>query len=103
MMAHLTHVRGLLSQERIEDEVKDEMILLMKSVLPNIGNFQVMVAVNGEEVMHCDAVVKEALKNFVKNESWHFVRRSNLIKSYTVSKTIDKLKSKKPRLSVLCD
>ena len=37
---NLTPVRGLLSQERIEDEVKDEMILLMKSVLllPNIGN-----------------------------------------------------------------
>ena len=60
-----------------------------------------MVSVNGEDVVHCDSVVKEALSKFWGVNDWHFVRRSSNVKSYVVSQVVDGLVSKKPKLLIM--
>ena len=61
--AHTPSSRGILNQERLEDEV--------------------MVAWNGEDVVHCDFLVKEALLSFTSqykmtgHRDGHFVRKKN--------------------------
>ena len=64
--------RGITNQQRLEDEV--------------------WVALNGPEVVHCEGVVKEAMR--VGEGGGHFIRRSQDIKSYTVSKAVDSIVSK---------
>lgn len=63
-----------------------------------------MIALNGPSVFNCDAVVGEALKSYwskakrAGDRDGHFVRRSNYVKCYTVSKAIDSLTSMKPKV-----
>ena len=49
--AHTPALRGLLNQERIEDEI--------------------LVSWNGKDIYHCDGVVREAMKAYKGN----FIRR----------------------------
>ena len=65
MEAHTPSLRAILDQKRLEDEL--------------------MVAWNGEDVYHCEAVVKEALGTYwgqcksLANREGHFIRRSENI------------------------
>ena len=87
--AHTPAFRAILDQQRLEDEV--------------------IVAWNGEDTFHCDPVVKEALETYwgscktLSNRDGHFVRRSEHIKSYMVSKTVDSSLKKPVKLSVMMD
>ena len=75
MEAHSSPLRGLLDQERIENEM--------------------MVAWNGEDLYHCDSIVKDALQSYLSDfkrdgdKGGHFVRQSSNVKRYLVSKSVD--------------
>ena len=58
-----------------------------------------MVAINGPEPTNCDSVVSEGLVEYWKNSKLdhHFIRLSQKIRPYFVSKSIDKLRSVVPR------
>jgi hypothetical protein len=68
---------------------------------------EAMVAINGPEVVHCDPVVKEALsKYWARSRSngdtqGHWVRKSEHIKCYTVSKAVDSIVKKKPKVPLM--
>ena len=89
MEAHTPSLSAIINQERLEDEV--------------------MVAWNGEDVFHCDAVVKEALDSYwgkckmVTNRGGHFIRRSDNINSYIVSEAVDSQVKKHVKLSTMTD
>ena len=40
---------------------------------------------NGEDIYHCDGVVREAMKSYKGN----FIRRSGRVNDYLVSKAVD--------------
>ena len=61
MEAHSPASRGLLDQQRIEDEM--------------------CVSWNGEDIYHCDGVVGEAMRMYKGN----FIRRSGRVNDYFVS------------------
>ena len=73
-----------LGQERMEDEA--------------------MISINGPKVAHCASVVQAAHTEYwsrakrSKERDGHFLRRSEQIKQYTVSKVIDNMRSEKPKL-----
>lgn len=73
-----------LGQDRMEDEC--------------------MISINGPSLVHCSSVVKAAHREYwnkakrEKEQDGHFVRTSEGIKQYTVSKVVDRLRSKEPRL-----
>ena len=69
-------VRGITNQVRLENEVQ--------------------VAIKGPEVQHCRGIVREAMR--VGEGAGNFIRRSNNIKQYTVSKAVDTLAKKKPKV-----
>jgi hypothetical protein len=87
--AHTPSSRGILNQGRLEDEV--------------------MVAWNGEDIVHCDPVVKEALANYwsqskqLGNRNGHFIRRSEDINTYVISKAVDSMKKKPAKLDVMLE
>ena len=62
---------------------------------------QMMIACNGPPVQHSKAIVEDAMKRYwakcvnSKNFDGHFIRRSERIKPYLVSKSIDALRAKK--------
>ena len=68
---------------------------------------EMMIAINGPEVVHCDSVVKEAIAMYwssskmTANREGHWVRRSNNIKCYTVSKAMDSIVTKEPRIPAI--
>ena len=80
---HSSGVRGL-SQDRLDDEA--------------------MVAINGPELVHSDDIVDEAMGDYWSNirrrndKEGHFVRRSEHIKSYCISKAVDHMVNTVPRL-----
>ena len=76
MENHCSKVRGITNQEKLENEVQ--------------------VAINGQEVQHCRGIVMEAMR--VGEGGGHFIRRSINTKRYTVSKAVDTLAKKKPRV-----
>ena len=53
---------------------------------------EVVIAINGPDVVHCDGVVKESIRNLIKKDHIHFVRKSDRIKSWFVSKSVDNLR-----------
>ena len=77
MEAHTPASRGLLNQKRIEDEI--------------------LVSWNGEDIYHCDGVVREAMKAYKGN----FIRRSGKVKDYLVSKAIDSEVKKPAKLKYM--
>ena len=87
MEAHSSPLRGLTDQTRIEDEMQ--------------------IAWNGEDIYHCDSVVKEALEAYLSkckregDREGHFIRRSSNIKSYVVSKAVDSKVNCPPKLPVM--
>ena len=87
--AHTPSSRGILNQERLADEIT--------------------VAWNGEDVVHCDALVKEAMLSYtgqyklLGNREGHFVRRSENIKSYVISEAVDSLVKKPVKLPVMIE
>ena len=76
---HSSKTRGL-SQDRLELEM--------------------WIALNGPDVVHCAKVIEEALSDYwndTHHQFGHFVRKSENIKSYIVSKSVDNLRKKVPR------
>ena len=71
--------------------------------------YEMMIAINGPEVVHCDSVVKEALAMYwsaskmAGNREGHWVRRSQNIKCYTVSMAVDSIVRKEPRFSIMAE
>ena len=65
---------------------------------------QMWVAVNGPEMAHCTGVVRDAMASYWSssklegNRRGHFVRRSEKIKSYTVSETVDSIVNTAPKV-----
>ena len=70
---------------------------------------EAMIAINGPEVVHCDVIVKEALSAYwaksknEKNREGHWIRRSQDIRSYVVSKSVDMMVNKKPELPIMLE
>ena len=89
MEAHSSSVRGITNQTRLEDEI--------------------MVAWNGEDTYHCDALVKEAMDTYWgqcktdANKGGHFIRRSENIQSYFVSEAVNSQVKKPVKLSIMTD
>ena len=57
---------------------------------------EVTIAINGPEVVHCEAVVEESMTKYWDERGsgdGHFVRKSENIKSYFVSSSVDKLRN----------
>ena len=87
--AHTPSSRGILLQNRLEDET--------------------VVAWNGEDVMHCDPIVKEAMGKYTShykmqsNRDGHFVRRNENIKPYLISEAVDTLIKKPAKLPVMLE
>ena len=85
---HSSKLRNI-SQERLEHEM--------------------MIAINGPEVVHCDGVVKEGMAMYwanskmTGNREGHWVRRSEDIKCYTTSKAVDSIVHKKPKFPAMAD
>ena len=69
---------------------------------------EVAVAVNGPLVQHADSLIKEALKDMfkdakdVKNRNGHFVRRTQNIADYSVSKSVDSIVKKSKLRPFMC-
>ena len=65
---------------------------------------EVMVAINGPELVHSDDIVDEAMAEYLSksrrrnDKESHFVRRSQHIKSYCISKAVDNIVNAVPRL-----
>ena len=84
VLEHHASKRRNLGQERIEEELE--------------------TAINGPSVAHSEKVVKEALNDYWKdsknknNRDGHYIRRSENIKSYEVSKAIDRIRADPPQL-----
>ena len=84
VLEHHASKRRNLGQERIEDELE--------------------IAINGPTVPQADNVLKEALNDYWKdsknrnNRDGHYIRRSENIQSYDLSKTIDRIRSVPPKL-----
>ena len=61
---------------------------------------EAMIAINGPTVVHCDSVVAEALDSYWaaarREGGGHFIRRSEDVRSYRVSKAVDTLVNKPP-------
>ena len=77
MEAHSPASRGLLNQQRIEDEM--------------------MVSWNGEDIYHCDGIVEETMRAYKGN----FIRRSGRVNDYFVSKAIDSMAKKPAKLEIM--
>ena len=64
---------------------------------------EMMISINGPEIQHCDPIVAEAMNNYWKNSvmkgnrDGHFVRRSQNIKDWLVSSSVDRLNNR-PKL-----
>jgi hypothetical protein len=64
---------------------------------------EMMIAVNGPDVPHCDSVVEETMLEYWRRmkpgtlQDGHFVRRSDRIKSYFISKAVDKIVLQPPK------
>ena len=72
IMEHHSSKRGPLSENSMVEEV--------------------VMAINGPEVVHCDAVVGETIRVLTKSDNVHFVRRSDSVKPWIVSKSVDNLR-----------
>ena len=59
-----------------------------------------MIAINGPTVVNCDSVVAEALDSYWaaarREGGGHFIRRSEDVRSYRVSKAVDTLVNNPP-------
>ena len=64
-----------------------------------------MVSINGPELVHADAVIKDALALYWQGSTHtdgHFIRRSNNIKCYTAgSAALDSLVKKPSKLAFM--
>ena len=86
---------------------------LHSSKLRNISQerleYEGMIAINGPQVVHCDVILKEALRAFWskskddQNREGHWIRRGQNIKSYMVSKTVDSLVNKRPAMHIMME
>ena len=68
---------------------------------------ELIIAVNGPSVEHCDSVCRKALQHCYQNAKHQqdtegrFVRRSAKMAQFTVSKAVDKLREQKPKKSIM--
>lgn len=67
------------------------------------AHHEMLIAVNGPELAHADNLIKSSMSKIWKNQksnndNWHFTLRSEDIKSYTVSKTVDRISKEIPSL-----
>ena len=68
---------------------------------------EVTIAINGPELTNCDSVVSEACVMYwgqhkdPENRGGHYIRRSEKIKSYFVSKSIDTLRSQQSKTNFM--
>ena len=58
---------------------------------------EVVIAINGPSVVHCDAVVRESLRILTKEDHTHFLRKSEKVKTWLVSKSVDNLRKSVPK------
>ena len=69
---------------------------------------EMIVAINGPLIQHADELIKAAMRRYwekskaMADRSGHFVRRSEKIDDFVVSKVVDKLVSEPPKLPFLC-
>ena len=62
------------------------------------------IAINGPELPHADSIIQESMTEYWKNSGkrktgdWHFVRKSQNIRDFAVSKVVDRMSSAKPNL-----
>ena len=69
---------------------------------------ELIVAINGPLLQHADEIIKSALQRYWEkskrfaDRSGHFVRRSEKIVDFAVSKVVDKLVAEPPKLPFMC-
>ena len=73
----------------------------------NIGEMllheEMVIAINGPSLVHCESISQEALHDYFKDSSnpkdraGHFVKRSQNVKNYLVSKSVDILRKQEPK------
>ena len=81
--------------------------------LRNIGqerlHQEAMLAINWPDTVYCDDVLRDSLSLFFASakragdRKGHFVRRSNDIKCYDVSKAVDTVVKEKTKLQIMVD
>ena len=62
---------------------------------------EVVISINGPKVVHCEAIVKESIRTMIKEDHIHFVRRSDNVKPWLVSKSVDNLRESVPRNNLM--
>ena len=62
---------------------------------------EVVIAINGPEVVHCEEVVKESIRTMMREDNIHFVRRSDNVKPWIISKSVDNLRRFVPKNNLL--
>ena len=67
------------------------------------GNNEMMIAVNGPNIANADPILEKSLNNYFrehKNGKWHFTMDQSKMK-YSISKLVDRKKSKSSKLSFM--
>ena len=62
---------------------------------------EVVISINGPEVVHSEAVVMESIRTMIKDDHIHFVRKSDRVKPWLVSKSVDSLRKSVPRNNLM--
>ena len=68
---------------------------------------EMVISVNGPKLVHCDSICQEALRDYFKDRinpkerAGHFVRRSQNIENYSVSKSVDNIRKQGPKKNIM--
>jgi hypothetical protein len=62
---------------------------------------EVVIAINGPDIVNSEAVVKESVRVLTKTDNIHFVRSSSSVKPWVVSKSVDNLRKTVPRNNIM--
>ena len=68
---------------------------------------EMVISVNGPKLVHCDSICQEALHDYFKDRinpkerAGHFVRRSQNIENYSVSKSVDNIRKQGPKKNIM--
>ena len=68
---------------------------------------EMQVAINGPKLQHCEKVVEESMRAYWSNmkrkklQQGHFIRRSNQINQYMVSKAVDNIRKEPPNSKIM--
>ena len=68
---------------------------------------EMVISVNGPKLVHCESICQEALREYFKDRinpeerAGHFVRKSQNIENYSVSKSVDTFRKQEPKKNIM--